>query len=72
VNIVDEIHVIEAWKKEFRKDYGELKTIKIIAGTEIPWAGFSATLPTLTFEDIYISLGFGENRPFWGIDLGAD
>jgi len=40
--------------------------------TEIPWGGFSATLPTLTFENVYIFLGFEKNWPFWGIDLGAN
>ncbi|KIM71087.1 hypothetical protein PILCRDRAFT_24909, partial [Piloderma croceum F 1598] len=70
--IVDEAHVIDAWEKEFRRDYGELKTLRIICRTEIPWAGFSATLPTHIFENVYASLAMGEACPFWGIDLGAD
>ena len=69
--VVDEAHVIESWKDEFRKDYGELESLKIIAGTEIPWLALTATCSTKTFEIIYQTLGMG-SRPFYGIDLGAD
>jgi superfamily II DNA helicase RecQ len=70
--VVDEAHVIESWKDDFRKDYGELETLRIIAGTEIPWLALTATCSTRTFEIIYKSLGMGGHRPFYGIDLGAD
>ena len=70
--VVDEAHVIESWKDDFRKDYGELETLRIIAGTEIPWLALTATCSTRTFEIIYQSLGMGGRRPFYGIDLGAD
>ena len=70
--VVDEAHVIESWKDEFRKDYGELETLRIIAGTEIPWLALTATSSTRTFEIIYRSLAMGGQRPFYGIDLGAD
>ena len=70
--VVDEAHVIESWKDDFRKDYGELETLRIIAGTEIPWLALTATCSTQTFEIIYQSLGMGGRRPFYGIDLGAD
>ncbi|CAA7263912.1 unnamed protein product [Cyclocybe aegerita] len=32
--VIDKAHVIEAWKDEFRKDYGELAALNIIVGTE--------------------------------------
>jgi len=69
--VVDEAHVIEAWKAEFRKDYGELETLKIITGNEIPWLALTATCSTKTFETIYQTLGMGV-RPFYGIDCGSD
>lgn len=69
--VVDEAHVIETWKDEFRKDYGELETLRIISGIEIPWLALTATCSTRTFEIIYDSLGMGK-RPFYGIDMGAD
>ena len=50
---VDEAHVIEAWMDEFRKDCGELETLRIVAGTEIPWLALTATCSTKTFEIIY-------------------
>ncbi|KAF5374595.1 hypothetical protein D9615_008912 [Tricholomella constricta] len=70
--VVDESHVIEAWKDEFRKDYNELYTLRVIAGSEIPWMALTATCSTQTFEIIYTTLGMGGARPFWGIDLGSD
>ncbi|CAA7268909.1 unnamed protein product [Cyclocybe aegerita] len=70
--VVDEAHVIEAWKDEFRKDYGELAALKIIVGTEVPWLALTTTCSTQTFEIIYTTLGMGESRPFYGIDLCSD
>ncbi|KAF8070438.1 P-loop containing nucleoside triphosphate hydrolase protein [Lyophyllum atratum] len=70
--VVDEAHVIEAWKDEFRKDYNELNTLRVIAGSEIPWMALTATCSTRTFEIIFNSLGLGGARSFWGIDLGSD
>jgi superfamily II DNA helicase RecQ len=70
--VVDEAHVIEAWKDEFRKDYGELETLKVIAGTEIPWLSLTGTCSTKTFKTIYKTLGMGGARPFYGLDLGSD
>ncbi|KAJ7177279.1 hypothetical protein C8R43DRAFT_843537, partial [Mycena crocata] len=69
---VDEAHIIRDWKDEFRKDYGELHTLKVIAGSEIPWGALTATAPTETFELIYRSLGMDGTKPFWGIDLGSN
>jgi hypothetical protein len=45
--VVDEAHVIESWKDQFRKDYGELQMLRIIVGTEIPWLALTATCSTL-------------------------
>jgi hypothetical protein len=70
--VVDEAHVIESWKDKFRKDYGELQMLRIIVGTEIPWLALTATCSTKTFEVIYMTLGMGVDKPFYGIDLGAD
>ena len=28
--VIDEVHVIEDWKNEFRKDYGKLETPAVI------------------------------------------
>ena len=66
--VVDEAHVTESWKDDFRKDYGELETLRIIAGTGIPWLALAATCSTRTFEIIYQSLEMGGSRPFYGID----
>ncbi|KAI0311154.1 hypothetical protein OF83DRAFT_1069284, partial [Amylostereum chailletii] len=70
--LVDEGHIIHAWASEFRKDYNELKTLRLITGGDVPWAAVSATLPTHIFKTVYDALGMGAGKPFWGIDLGAD
>ncbi|KAF8988409.1 hypothetical protein BDQ17DRAFT_1435027 [Cyathus striatus] len=56
---VDEGHVIEEWKDAFRKDYGELGMLRILAGDEIPWVSLMGTCSTKTFETIYTALGMG-------------
>ena len=70
--IVDEAHVMFDWAREFRKDYAELKQLRVLTGMETPWALFSATLPTEIFNFCFDTVGMGQHRPFWGIDLGSD
>ncbi|KXN87613.1 hypothetical protein AN958_08394 [Leucoagaricus sp. SymC.cos] len=70
--VVDEAHVIQAWKDDFCKDYGKLMNLQIIMGTEIPWLALTATASTKTFETIYSTLRMGQERPFYGIGLGSD
>ncbi|GJE85292.1 ATP-dependent DNA helicase RecQ-like protein [Phanerochaete sordida] len=70
--LVDEAHVIYQWGKNFRQDYNNLQTIRVSAGSHIPWGAFTATAPTHIFEEVYTSLSMGQTRPFWGMDLGAD
>jgi superfamily II DNA helicase RecQ len=41
--VVDEAHVIEAWKVGFQKEYGELETLKIIMGN---WLALARQKPT--------------------------
>jgi superfamily II DNA helicase RecQ len=71
-SIVDEAHVIQTWKDEFRKDYGELGTLRIISGTDVPWGAVSATMPTPTFLTAHKILSLGSYHPLWFLDLGAD
>lgn len=72
MNAVDEAHVIKAWKDEFRKDYGELDTLRVISGSEIPCMALTATCTTDAFEVIYDTLAMGRGRRFWGIDMGTN
>ncbi|TFK19261.1 hypothetical protein FA15DRAFT_563481, partial [Coprinopsis marcescibilis] len=72
VAVVDEAHVIEDWKDEFRKDYGELRSLRVIIGSEIPWLALTGTCPMRTFETIYQTLGMGTSRQFYGVDKGCD
>ena len=70
--VVDEAHVIFSWAKEFRRDYAELKQLRVLTGTETGWSLFSATFPTEIFDFCFDSVAMGLGRPFWGIDLGSD
>ncbi|ESK89672.1 atp-dependent dna helicase [Moniliophthora roreri MCA 2997] len=69
---VDEVHVIESWGQDFRKDYDELLVLCIIIGRSLPWSGFSGTLSTVVFEKVFQALGMGAKQSFWSIDVGAD
>ncbi|KAF8995221.1 hypothetical protein BDQ17DRAFT_1250949 [Cyathus striatus] len=69
---VDETHVIEEWKDEFRKDYGELATLRTLIGMEIPCMGLTGTCSTKTFETVHATLAMGGTQPFYGIDMGSD
>ena len=69
--ILDEAHVTQSWKDDFRKAYGDLGVLKTVAGSDLPWAAVSATMPTQVLNTVGDLLKFG-TRPFWGADLGAD
>ena len=70
--LVDEAHVIHEWAESFRKDYNELKTLRVILGDSVPWWALSATFTDAIFKTVYKTLSFGTSRPFWGIDVGID
>jgi hypothetical protein len=70
--LVDEAHVIHEWADNFRKDYAELKTLRVILGDNVPWWALSATFTNAIFKTVYKTLSFGTSRPFWGIDVGVE
>jgi len=70
--LVDEAHVIHEWAETFRKDYKELKTLRVILGNNVPWWALSATFTNAIFKTVYETLSFGTSRPFWGIDVGTE
>lgn len=70
--LVDEGHVIHEWAESFRKDYYELKTLRVILGNNVPWWALSATFTNQIFKTVYKTLSFGTSRPFWGIDVGTE
>jgi len=70
--LVDEAHVIHEWSENFRKDFGELKTFRVILGGGVPGWAFSATFTDAIFKTVYKTLSFGTSRSFWGIDVGVE
>ena len=70
--VIDKAHITESWKAEFQKDYGELKTLKIIMGMEIPWLALTGTCSTKTFKTIHQTLGMGGAKPFYSLNCGSD
>ena len=70
--LVDEAHVIHEWAATFRKDYSELKALRVILGDNVPWWAMSATFTNQIFKTVYTTLSFGTSRPFWGIDVGTE
>jgi hypothetical protein len=57
---------------EFRKSYGQLDTLRIVLGSQVPFGAASATLATSDFETVFKTLRMGVHRAFWGLDLGTD
>ena len=70
--LVDEGHVIYEWAVKFRKDYSELKALRVILGNNVPWWALSATFTNPIFKAVYEQLSFGKTRPFCGIDVGTE
>ena len=70
--LVDEGHVIHEWADNFRKDFRELNTLRVILGNDVPWWVLSATFTNRIFKTVYETLSFGTSRPFWGIDVGTE
>jgi len=70
--LVDEAHVIHEWLENFRKDFAELKTLRVILGGGVPCWAFSATFTDAIFKTVYKTLSFGTSRSFWGIDVGIE
>ena len=59
--VVDELHVVKQWGREFRKQYGRLSSLRRKLGTGIPWFGTTATLPDATLEAVKKSVAFKED-----------
>lgn len=70
--LVDKGHVIHDSAERFRKDYGELKTLRITLVGTVPWWAVSAMFKNSIFETVCKTLGFGTSRPFWGTDVGTE
>jgi superfamily II DNA helicase RecQ len=70
--LVDEAHVIHEWADNFRTDYKELKSLRIILGNNIPRWALSATFTKEIFRTVYKTLTFRTSRPFWGINAGVE
>lgn len=70
--VINEAHCIDEWgDDDFRPLYRKLNTLRNYTGYEIPMVACTATARTSTFDLIWSTLGYG-NRPFWGLDVGAD
>ena len=70
--LVDKAHVIHEWAESFRKDYSELKTLRVILGNNILWWALSVTFTNKIFKTVYETLSFGMSQPFWGINVGTE
>ena len=52
--LVNEAHVIHEWAESFRKDYSELKTLRVILRNDIPWWALSATFTNKIFKPVLL------------------
>ena len=54
--LVDGAHVIHEWANNFRRDYRELKALRVILGNNVPWWALSATFTNQIFKTVYETL----------------
>jgi RAD3-like DEAD/DEAH box helicase/helicase-like protein len=59
--VIDELHVVKQWGREFRKHYAQLSTLRLKLGWNVPWFGTSATLSENTLEIVKKSVAFKGN-----------
>src|SRR6266850_5039350 len=59
--VIDELHVVKQWGREFRKHYGQLSTLRLKLGWDVPWFGTSATLAESTLKIVRKSVAFKDN-----------
>ena len=59
--VVDELHCVKQWGRDYRKPYGQLASLRRFLGAGVPWFGTSATLPAETLPVVRESVGFQED-----------
>jgi superfamily II DNA helicase RecQ len=69
--VVDEAHVVSHWGAGFRKQYGELGTLRAILPKGTPFVAMSATLAPRVRRDVLKKLQFDE-KTYVDINIGND
>lgn len=59
--VIDEIHLVSHWGRDFRPSYARLNILRSYLGGGIPWFACSATLDPDTLKSIMKNVGFGHN-----------
>lgn len=60
--VVDEAHLVIQWGKKFRPEYAQLRYVRNLIGSLVPWFACSATLDPETLETVKKSLGFNNTN----------
>ena len=58
VVVIDELHLVEDWGRNFRTDYARLQVFRNRIGVGVPWFGTSATLSPETLAAVEQSIAF--------------
>lgn len=56
--VVDEVHLVMQWGKDFRTDYARLHQLRSLFGRDVPWFACSATLDEKSLRAVTEGLGF--------------
>jgi superfamily II DNA helicase RecQ len=59
--VIDELHMVKQWGREFRKHYAQLSTLRLKLGFNVPWFGASATLANNTLKIVQKSVAFKDD-----------
>lgn len=60
--VVDKAHLITQWGKKFRPEYAQLRYVRNLIGSSVPWFACSATLDPETLETVKKLLGFNDTN----------
>jgi hypothetical protein len=55
---IDDLHIVEQWGENFRKQYSQLQVLRARVGTHVPWFGTSGILDPAMLESVKRSVGF--------------
>lgn len=59
--VVDEVHLVSHWGRDFRPAYARLNIIRSMLGISTPWFACSATLDQHTLDSVIKNIGFEYN-----------
>ncbi|KAG0319300.1 ATP-dependent DNA helicase sgs1, partial [Dissophora globulifera] len=70
--VIDEIHCVAFWRKDFRRAYGQLKLLRSMVLPTVAFVAIAATLLPPTLDETIKSVGFKPNVPIHNFGNNRD